>query len=59
MFGVLLVMNYFLPQISIMIVGAKIATGALVYFVTLRFIVRDGFLISESQKALSKVFRRR
>ena len=59
MFGVLLVMNHFLPQISIMIVGAKIATGALVYFVTLRFIVRDGFLISESQKALSKVFRRR
>lgn len=55
---VLLAMNYFLPRVSIAIVGAKIAVGALVYFGVLRFVVRDGFLISEAGRALNKVLHR-
>ena len=55
MFAVLLVMNFYLPEVSIAVVGAKIATGALVYFAVLRFVVRDGFLISEAGHALNKI----
>ena len=58
MFAALLVINAFMPASTIIAVVVKICCGAVVYYVILRLILRDGFLISETRKAISKMVRR-
>ena len=50
--------NYFWTGISLPIVGAKIAIGGAIYFVVLRFILRDEFLKSEAALVIRKFLRR-
>ena len=58
MFVVLFLLNYFWQDISILAVVVKIIVGSGVYFFMLRFVVRDGFLISEAGRALNKILHR-
>ncbi|MBR3176446.1 oligosaccharide flippase family protein [Candidatus Saccharibacteria bacterium] len=58
MLASLLAINYFWTGISLPIVGAKIAIGATIYFVVLRFILRDEFLKSEAALVIRKFLRR-
>ena len=58
MFIVLMLINHFWPDGSLLVVILKIACGAVVYFATLLLILRDGFLISEAEKTLGKIIRR-
>ena len=54
----LFVVNYFWKGITIPIVATKIALGGAIYFFVLRFVLRDGFLISEAGKTIRKFLRR-
>ena len=58
MFILLMVINHFWTTISIPAVAVKITIGALTYYVMLRLILRDGYLISETKKTLGKIFHR-
>ncbi|MBR5419216.1 flippase [Candidatus Saccharibacteria bacterium] len=58
MFAVLMVVNHFWTTVSIVAVGAKILIGAATYFFVLCCVLRDGYLLSQSRKVVTKALRR-
>ena len=58
MFLALLLLNSLLPTSTIVAVAAKIICGTLLYYIVLRFVLRDHFLDYEVQKVKDKIVRR-
>lgn len=58
MFIILLIVNNLITATTIIAIAIKICCGALSYFVVLRFILRDNFLIYETRKVIDKIVRR-